>query len=592
MEIYPNELLYSYVSRYHLLSGRTNFRKTGAQLFGRSNRVERVIDLPSQIGILHERALNSLSVDRIINLHTLYPYYESFLTLEQSQVVYRRMEKLEKGAAPHRFAGLASSMVKSNKKLKLCPVCIKEDIDRVGEPYWHREHQLPGVIVCPTHNVHLHDQCPACEATLCDLNKNGYTIAPTFCINGHTLTDGRLNNNYDYFLIAAESMRFLDRTYNVTLPQIKEKFPDLLIESGLKRFTKNILPYDTLLEKFNERFPNKTLEAIGVPVPTTSRKWIQTVFSQTTTKLHPLCFILMMLFLSKTIQHFLKAAKYEPFPGKPWPCLNVTCKQYNKNIISDVTIVVGNKVPNKGYPRGTFTCNTCGFAYTRTGPDKTKADRYKYESIRDTGPIWENELDRLIKQRHTSVKGIARRLNVGETKIRRRIEGKELHFRKSSAEIIAEKRAIVMDLINDNPTALRKEIRSMNTTVYNWLKYNDKAWFKENMPPIILKDFHTKRTKLLQLIAENPTANRKELLKISGGVMNWLYRNDRVWLEGVLPINQRVDCEKRRRSFEELLKNCPNASRTELRKLGKGFYRWLYRNDREWLEERLAARAK
>lgn len=38
---------------------------------------------------------------------------------------------------------------------KYCPVCYQEDKERYGEPYWHREHQIPLMPLCPTHGYRL-----------------------------------------------------------------------------------------------------------------------------------------------------------------------------------------------------------------------------------------------------------------------------------------------------------------------------------------------------------------------------------------------------------------------------------------------------
>lgn len=76
--------------------------------------------------------------------------------------------------------------------------------------------------------------------------------------------------------------------------------------------------------------------------------------------------------------------------------------------------------------------------------------------------------------------------------------------------------------------------------------------------------------------------------------MNWLYQNDRSWLEEQLPTPHvaRTDYESRREKLIQLMNDYPNANRTELKKLGKGVTRWLYRHDREWLEQSLPPRLK
>ncbi len=52
----------------------------------------------------------------------------------------------------------------SKKFLKFCPACIEEDTQKYGEPYWHRMHQVPGVLVCTIHSAILHDSSIGVES--------------------------------------------------------------------------------------------------------------------------------------------------------------------------------------------------------------------------------------------------------------------------------------------------------------------------------------------------------------------------------------------------------------------------------------------
>ena len=43
------------------------------------------------------------------------------------------------------------------KFLKFCPLCLEEDRNKYGEAYWHRHHQIPGILVCLKHEIALLD---------------------------------------------------------------------------------------------------------------------------------------------------------------------------------------------------------------------------------------------------------------------------------------------------------------------------------------------------------------------------------------------------------------------------------------------------
>lgn len=54
------------------------------------------------------------------------------------------------------------------KRAVFCPQCVAKDLETLGFSYWHRSHQLPGAIQCPTHGsplfgsttVNAFEQCP------------------------------------------------------------------------------------------------------------------------------------------------------------------------------------------------------------------------------------------------------------------------------------------------------------------------------------------------------------------------------------------------------------------------------------------------
>src|SRR3546814_18116907 len=43
------------------------------------------------------------------------------------------------------------------RSVRYCQACVADDRLAFGDAYWHREHQLPGVIVCNSHGCQLTD---------------------------------------------------------------------------------------------------------------------------------------------------------------------------------------------------------------------------------------------------------------------------------------------------------------------------------------------------------------------------------------------------------------------------------------------------
>src|SRR5215213_8193677 len=121
---YPDELFYSLCARY---SDRVGYRDKAAvnvELFG-SRGFAASIDLPSH---LHHFEANlpqhhSLTADRIITEHTLFPYYSPFLPVSRSELLSDQM-KSSRGSAVHKTSGITASTIRSLDWLRFCPICV------------------------------------------------------------------------------------------------------------------------------------------------------------------------------------------------------------------------------------------------------------------------------------------------------------------------------------------------------------------------------------------------------------------------------------------------------------------------------------
>ncbi|MFX8335603.1 TniQ family protein, partial [Acinetobacter baumannii] len=53
--------------------------------------------------------------------------------------------------------GIAASPIATPTHLRFCTDCRLEMTTQVGETWWRRSHQLPGVLMCPDHGCLLVD---------------------------------------------------------------------------------------------------------------------------------------------------------------------------------------------------------------------------------------------------------------------------------------------------------------------------------------------------------------------------------------------------------------------------------------------------
>jgi len=156
---YPDELLYSIIARYCLQSGNTNVIYSSEDILGKEHRnVILSPELPGNIDLLVSNLPEStkLTSDTFIYNSTLFPYIASFLPEDRAREIYYIMKEGQTSVIYNK-AGLVSGSIKSNLMFRFCPKCIEEDINKYGEAYWHRSHQVTGVFMCPIHKEPIYD---------------------------------------------------------------------------------------------------------------------------------------------------------------------------------------------------------------------------------------------------------------------------------------------------------------------------------------------------------------------------------------------------------------------------------------------------
>lgn len=153
---YPDELLYSMVARYALHTGlKTNHRAVVREVFS-SPTATAIPDLPSHLEALTQNLQAIWAVDacELIRSYTLAPIYLPFLSNTQAGKITEAMCS-NRGNSIHTRTGIAASAIKQVELFRFCPTCLKEQLSTLGEAYWLRQHQLPGLDYCKAHSCLL-----------------------------------------------------------------------------------------------------------------------------------------------------------------------------------------------------------------------------------------------------------------------------------------------------------------------------------------------------------------------------------------------------------------------------------------------------
>lgn len=150
----PDETLHSVLSRYARLCGghsrKAAFAGNRAAISFTQN-----VAFPCHLNDLVESLPSGadLSVSEIITRHTVLPFYAPFLT--DDQVQHARTSMAGNGTGLMLKLGVNASRIEAASRVRFCPACLDKDVVREGAAYWHRVHQLPGVLVCPHHSISL-----------------------------------------------------------------------------------------------------------------------------------------------------------------------------------------------------------------------------------------------------------------------------------------------------------------------------------------------------------------------------------------------------------------------------------------------------
>ena len=153
---YPDELWYSVIARYHTHSGALSWQATMKALFGNARDTDVGSFFPNNSihKILEQLPPGFLSAQEAALQHTLLPFLMRFQPQEKKAAI---LEAFLSGEDMRPRYLRATRDIKP-RSLRYCPICVREDTQTYGEPYWHREHQIGLMPLCPRHRCRLRDK--------------------------------------------------------------------------------------------------------------------------------------------------------------------------------------------------------------------------------------------------------------------------------------------------------------------------------------------------------------------------------------------------------------------------------------------------
>jgi hypothetical protein len=374
---YPDELFYSICARFRERVQYPNKKNTVRELFGSISAIA-VVDLPSNLQNLVAGLLpgSSHTADELINQHTLLPFLAPFLPLERVQQLRADMAG-NRGQAIYTRAGLMASTIQSPQWLRFCPVCVQDERQRYGEAYWHRLHQLPGVEVCPDHQVYLLQS----KTRVQNPTTRHLFIAADQAIQSVNLRSlAPASPHHKILLKIDQDAAWLLNYYSSgsDLKSLRNRYLDLLADRDLATYNGRVR-VGALLKEFCCYYPPDLLNRLQCRVDAQSQhNWLFRLVRSPKSAQHPLYHLLLTQFLGHSVGSFLRLPnQFRLFGQSPWPCLNPVAGHFQQPMIQDCRI---SYTQDHGKPVGTFYC-ICGFVYCRTGPDESADDRFRITKI-------------------------------------------------------------------------------------------------------------------------------------------------------------------------------------------------------------------
>ncbi|WP_339147842.1 MULTISPECIES: TnsD family Tn7-like transposition protein [unclassified Sutcliffiella] len=485
MNIFPEphqgEMLYSVISRYHIISGNGSVEKHTLKDLFESESKNLKLDFSSNIGSLYKKTkifnVKETSEDWII-AHTSYCYYMYFMQAELRKRVLKEM--IEDNYYHFQLStGKTASRIKDFPYLRFCRSCAEEDMAKFGYSYWRILHQLPGVLVCPIHNEYIQ---------MSDVNK----IDKEFVlINSERLKSsidiGEKNNEKESLIDLSKLIHEIidDEGGLPFASELPEIYRNLLKQLGFGKYQKVIKTREVAEEIIS--YYGDVLIDLGFNLSRIGKQ-LASLWTENKRNKHPLFHLILINFLYYkmninrgmiNIKGFLEnglrikdtALVNREYIEEKLVCLNHHCMSYKTNTGASIKTYVSNQTISS-----TYSCNICGMSYVKKGSDFDTMD-YTWDLLHFCGHMLAEKINYLYHIEKHKIYTIAKILGIPENSVRYCLEQKKKPLDIKYSVYDQEKdRSDWFRLVENNPGFNITEIKKLNYPLYKRLYNNDKEW--------------------------------------------------------------------------------------------------------------------
>ena len=385
---YNDELIYSILSRYHLISSNESEHLTFNEFFSKAMR-EIKMDLFPYAKRLEMKLghFNFYNAIEIIENFSFFNYYSKFSKNKskfQSLMLDERAGRIKSELYCHDIE------IYNADYYKFCLKCFDEDSEN-GVPYWHITHNLPGVTFCEQHN---------CKLVVSDVIFNGKKLIALSSQVKISVPPLLSDKEEKILKLITEQTVYLFYTKKFNIEYIT---PYISYIYNLGYLTEFYINEKRLKEDFINFYSDNVCKMLHVDNEYVISKIIG-IISDSTKEIHPLFHILFIIFCGMKISDLSKSNSLStPFDSSLLD-INV-CKCYEGSFIHNSSLRFRSKVLF-----GSYKCLSCGNIYDIDSRDKKLSVRY--------GKGFSEKVIELLFIGDLSISEICSKLNTSKTELK------------------------------------------------------------------------------------------------------------------------------------------------------------------------------
>lgn len=460
---YPDETVYSLLARYQVHAGSVVGEHTWKELFQR-RRLTMRMDLPAHLSIIAEWA--GMDAQELLQKHTLFPFYAAFMSEARRKSLADEMIH-ESGNKILYMSGHMAGRFSTHQNFRFCSLCAEKDRVLFGEAYWHRIHQIPGVAVCPIHEVNLGEiQDTKALRSLEEVLHEPINIDPE-------------RKSKEVVGVVKDAVSLLEQENRIEM-NFRAKCMARVQEMGLATLGTERICEEKLKAFFSMRCHEELFRMVGLQSVADMTRWLKSILHRERGLYHaPRCLVLIRILWGDLASFYQSDATWQPFGKGPWPCLNRMAEHYGQSVI--LRIKYRNQEPRKAI----FRCELCGYTYMKKIDSLTRQNKLCWDEIVGVGGVWRQRVTELIATGEITIKEIAVQLQVHPDTIRKQLLKKttlKTYPQLMESKRLEDMRQKWLVLLEEYERLGVNALRSKHAALYTWLYRQDKAWLQRHIP--------------------------------------------------------------------------------------------------------------